>query len=102
VNVERATAGETPIEFAMGLHVGQVAYGNVGGQTRLDFTVLGPAVNYASRLQNLAKRLGQPVLISSDFANVLAEPLIPAGAHSMRDIGRSEKVFALPTLPAAA
>jgi adenylate cyclase len=96
VNVERAIAGETPIEFAMGLHVGQVAYGNVGGQTRLDFTVLGPAVNYASRLQNLAKRLGQPVLVSSDFANVLAEPLVPAGAHAMRDIGRSEKVFALP------
>ena len=50
----------------MGLHVGEVAYGNVGGQKRLDFTVLGPAVNYASRLQNLAKRLGRPVLISSD------------------------------------
>ena len=43
-----------------------------------------------------AKRLGRPVLISSDFANVLAEPLVPAGAHAMRDIGRSEKVFALP------
>jgi adenylate cyclase len=96
VNAVRVPAGDLPIEFAMGLHVGQVAYGNVGGQKRLDFTVLGPAVNYASRLQNLAKRLGQPVLISSAFANHLAEPLVAAGAHAMRDIGRSEKVFALP------
>ena len=96
VNAVRVSAGDLPIEFAMGLHVGQVAYGNVGGQKRLDFTVLGPAVNYASRLQNLAKRLGQPVLISSAFANHLAEPLVAAGAHAMRDIGRSERVFALP------
>jgi adenylate cyclase len=96
VNAERANAGEMPMEFAMGLHVGEVAYGNVGGHTRLDFTVLGPAVNYASRLQNLAKRLGQPVLVSNAFAKELTEPLVPAGAHAMRDIGRSERVFALP------
>jgi adenylate cyclase len=96
VNVTRASSGDLPMEFAMGLHVGEVAYGNVGGQKRLDFTVLGQAVNYASRLQNLAKRLGQPVLISSAFANYLPEPLVAAGAHAMRDIGRSERVFSLP------
>ena len=96
VNVVRSARATCRSSSPMGLHVGQVAYGNVGGQKRLDFTVLGPAVNYASRLQNLAKRLGQPVLISSAFANHLAEPLVAAGAHAMRDIGRSEKVFALP------
>lgn len=97
VNTGRQDAGEMPIAFAIGLHVGQIAYGNVGGMKRLDFTVLGPAVNYASRLQNLAKRLGQPVLVSNDFASQLSEPLVAAGAHALRDIGRSEKVFALPT-----
>jgi adenylate cyclase len=96
VNTERAAAGEPPIEFAMGLHVGEVAYGNVGGLKRLDFTVLGPAVNYASRLQGLAKRLGQPVLVSNAFAECVAEQLVDAGAHPLRGIGRAEQVFALP------
>ena len=96
VNSGRTDAGEAPIEFAMGLHVGEVAYGNVGGQKRLDFTVLGPAVNYASRLQDLAKRLGQPVLVSNAFAECVAEQLVDAGAHPLRGIGRAEQVYALP------
>jgi adenylate cyclase len=80
----------------MGLHVGEVAYGNVGGRTRLDFTVLGPAVNYASRLQELAKRLGQSVLISRDFAAALTDELVNLGSHPLRGIGKAEQVFALP------
>jgi adenylate cyclase len=96
VNAGRAGGGEAEIEYAMGLHVGEVAYGNVGGQKRLDFTVLGPAVNYASRLQELAKRLGQPVLISNAFAECVAERLVDAGAHPLRGIGRAEQVYALP------
>jgi adenylate cyclase len=99
VNADRRAAGDTPIGFAMGLHVGEVAYGNVGGLKRLDFTVLGQAVNYASRLQDLAKRLGQPVLVSSAVAEHLSDHLVAAGAHALRGIGRSERVF---TLPAAA
>jgi adenylate cyclase len=96
VNAARLQDGEPKIDFAIGLHVGEVAYGNVGGQNRLDFTVLGPAVNYASRLQDLAKRLGRQVLISSAFADCVAERLVDAGAHPLRGIGRAEQVFALP------
>ncbi len=96
LNATRAAAGEGPVEFAMGLHVGEVAYGNVGGRTRLDFTVLGPAVNYASRLQDLAKRLNQPILVSREFARALSDCLVDLGDHPLRGIGRSERVFALP------
>ena len=82
--------------FALGLHVGEVAYGNVGGRRRLDFTVLGSAVNYASRLQDLAKRLDRPAVASAHFAARLSEPLIDLGVHPLRGIGRAERVYALP------
>jgi adenylate cyclase len=95
LNAERRSKAP-PIGFAMGLHVGEVAYGNVGGRTRLDFTVLGPAVNYASRLQDLAKRLGQSVLVSRDFANAVAGEVVELGTYPLRGIGKAEQVFALP------
>jgi adenylate cyclase len=95
LNAKRAGDGAEPIEFVLGLHVGEVAYGNIGGRLRLDFTVLGPAVNYANRLQELAKSLGQTILISEDFAKRIEAPLVDLGCHPMRGIGAAEKVFAL-------
>ena len=96
LNGERREAKAPAIDFAMGLHVGEVAYGNVGGRTRLDFTVLGPAVNYASRLQDLAKRLGQEVLMSREFAAAVSGDVVELGAYPLRGIGKAEQVFALP------
>jgi adenylate cyclase len=102
-NSTRGNGGAPIIEFAVGLHVGEVAYGNVGGRRRLDFTVLGPAVNYASRLQDLAKRLNQPMLASREFAEALHQDVPELGSYPLRGIGASERVFALPLeAPAAA
>lgn len=93
---------ETPdaptIAFGMGLHVGDVAYGNVGGSHRLDFTVLGPAVNYASRLQDLAKHLEEPILTSQAFAECAPADLVDLGVHALRSIGETERVFAVRTI----
>jgi len=96
LNAERAEVGDEPVEFVIGLHVGEVAYGNIGGRRRLDFTVLGPAVNYASRLQELAKSLDLPILVSKVFASQIPEPAVAAGTHALRGIGEAEDVFALP------
>jgi adenylate cyclase len=93
MNADRRKRGEEPIAFVTGLHVGSVAYGNVGGRTRLDFTVLGPAVNYASRLQELAKQLGRPVLVSAAFAAAAPNALVDLGPHPLRGIGAAERVF---------
>lgn len=87
---------EAPIGFAMGLHVGEVAYGNVGGRRRLDFTVLGPAVNYASRLEDLAKRLDAPLLISQDFARCVPGGPVELGVYPLRGIGDAERIYAAP------
>ncbi|MBB3659434.1 adenylate cyclase [Rhizobium sp. BK650] len=63
----RRTSERFPIKFGTGVHVGEVMYGNIGSQRRLDFTVIGPAVNLASRLETMTKQLKRPILISADF-----------------------------------
>jgi adenylate cyclase len=63
----RRSSAKFPVQFGTGVHVGEVMYGNIGSRRRLDFTVIGPAVNLASRLEALTKQLGRPVLISGDF-----------------------------------
>jgi Adenylate and Guanylate cyclase catalytic domain len=62
--------GKLITDMYLGLHVGEVFYGNVGSRERLDFTVIGPAVNEASRIAAMCRSVDQPVLVSSAFANV--------------------------------
>jgi adenylate cyclase len=59
-NDGRSERGEEPLDFGCGLHIGEVAYGNIGGRDRLDFTVIGAAVNVARRLQELCKTSAAP------------------------------------------
>ena len=96
VNTERRAQGLAPLAFGLALHFGEVAYGNVGAPRRLDFTVIGPAVNRASRLQELAKRLGRRLLLSRAFAQRLDRPLVDLGRHELRDVQQPQQVFTLP------
>ena len=84
--------------FTATLHVGQVVYGNIGSPDRLDFTVLGRAVNLVSRLEGLAKELDRPLLCSAVFAAALDAPLAPLGRFALKGVTEPEEVFA----PAAA
>jgi adenylate cyclase len=95
-NVLRRASGNPPLEHGLALHVGEVAYGNVGAPHRLDFTVIGPAVNRASRLLDLAKRLDQQVLVSQALAREVSQPLVDLGRHQLRDVERPQRVFTLP------
>jgi len=63
------SSSRAPLNYGIGVHVGDVMYGNIGSRTRLDFTVIGPAVNMASRLETLTKQIGKPVLLSRAFAD---------------------------------
>jgi len=96
LNEIRAAAGRHRLHFGLGLHVGEVAYGNIGAPTRLDFTVIGPAVNRAARLQELTKKLGEAVVISTDFAADAAIELRDLGLHSLRDVAGEQRIFAPP------
>jgi adenylate cyclase len=83
------------IGYGIGLHYGDVGYGNVGTRTRLDFTAIGPAVNLTSRLQDLSKRLPHTVLASSTFAAHVPDVLIPHASHRLRGIAEPIEVYTL-------
>jgi adenylate cyclase len=95
-NSARRAAGRPEIRIGIGLHLGEVIYGNVGGASRLDFTVIGPAVNLAARLEGLTKRLMRPILMSQGFAAACPLPLVSLGFHPVRGFSEPEEVFGLP------
>ena len=83
------------LEFGIGLHRGEVMYGNVGTQNRLDMTVTGPAANEVSRLESLCKRLEVPVLLSSRFNDVAVEKLSYMGEHDVPGVDDALSIYAL-------
>jgi adenylate cyclase len=71
LNEQNSDTGRAPLNYGIGVHVGDVMYGNIGSRSRLDFTVIGPAVNMASRLEALTKQLGKNVLLSRQFTDIV-------------------------------
>ena len=96
INKARRQAGQPEVRIGIGLHLGEVIFGNVGAADRLDFTVIGPAVNLASRIEGLTKRLFRPILVSSAFARICPRPLVSLGFHPVRGLFEPEEVFGLP------
>ena len=93
VNHRRRLDSCPEIRFGVGLNAGQVVYGNVGAPDRLDFTVIGPAVNRAARLESMTKDLGVPLLMTATFAAALGRPTRSLGAHRMRGLEEPVEVF---------
>jgi len=94
----RSLPGGPPLPLDMAVHIGPVEYGNVGAANRLDFTVVGPCVNAASRLEKLCETLRQPIVVSPEVRAVgsaMTERLVDCGSHEVRDLGRLP-IFALP------
>jgi adenylate cyclase len=95
-NQRRAAAGQPIVEADIALHVGEVLYGNVGAQDRLDFTVIGPAVNEASRIEKACDELGRSILASERFANVAdlcGGRLTPLGSHRLRGVAAPQMLY---------
>ena len=96
INRQRLEHEQAEMRTGIGLHLGEVIYGNVGSADRLDFTVIGPAVNLASRIEGLTKRLSRPLLTSSAFAEICPRPLVSLGFQPVRGLFHPEEVFGLP------
>ncbi|CAN5871459.1 adenylate/guanylate cyclase domain-containing protein [soil metagenome] len=97
---DRRRAEERPVtSIYVGLHVGEVFYGNVGSVDRLDFTVVGPAVNETSRIASMCRSVDRPMLISSTFADLLPPakraPLVSVGRFALRGVGQAKELFTL-------
>lgn len=98
VNARRAAAALPTTDAYLALHVGEVSYGNIGGQDRLDFTVIGPAVNEAARMSAMCRSLGQDIIVSQVFADAAPSSrarLVPLGSHTLRGVSRAQALFAL-------
>jgi Adenylate and Guanylate cyclase catalytic domain len=94
----RAPAGLPPVTVDLALHVGEVLYGNVGAADRLDFTVIGPAVNEVARIEALCEPLGRTVLISAEFAAAVEDVenrLESLGHYNLRGVRETKEIFAL-------
>ena len=94
----RAGEGLPATDMYLGLHVGEVFYGNIGAKERLDFTVIGPAVNEVSRIAAMCRSADQPVLFSSTFAESVVdqrERVVSVGRFALRGVARPRELFTL-------
>jgi adenylate cyclase len=96
LNEKNGETGRAPLNYGIGVHVGDVMYGNIGSRSRLDFTVIGPAVNMASRLEALTKQLGKTVLLSRAFAESVESDfdLERVGKYPVRGFNDPIELFA--------
>ena len=85
--------GGPRLAVALALHLGEVNYGNIGVEGRLDFTVTGPAVNQVARLERLSKQLGQSIVTSGSFAELVPGRVRSLGTYPLRDVADPVEVF---------
>jgi len=97
-NAERRDTGKRTLDFGVALHLGEVLYGNIGAAERLDFTVVGSAVNEASRIEGMCRTLQRKLLVSQSFRDVAArsgDRMISLGFHALRGIREPQELFTL-------
>jgi adenylate cyclase len=98
LNAARRVQGLRTTDFYLALHVGNLLFGNFGSSRRLDFTVLGPAVNEVSRIGGMCRSLEQRVIVSSDFAAASGprrRDLVSLGRYALRGVGQPQELFTI-------
>ncbi|WEX77047.1 adenylate/guanylate cyclase domain-containing protein [Sinorhizobium numidicum] len=97
VNVRRLDEGKPTTDVYLGLHIGEVFYGNIGSQNRLDFTVVGPAVNEVSRIASMCRSVERHVIMSSEFAQACPPAhradMVSLGRFALRGIAKAKELF---------
>ena len=98
VNKERQAGGKEPLDFGLGLHIGEVLFGNIGIPERVEFSVIGPAANEVARLESLTKSLQRTILVSESFAKHMKLNWVSEGQHALRGVGQQVSVYAPPAI----
>jgi adenylate cyclase len=95
-NIAELSVSAMPgLRFGLALHIGDVLYGNIGSGTRLDFTCIGPAVNFAARMEKLAGELGRGILASDEFARHCPAEFAAIGEFTLAGFSEPQLVFGL-------
>ncbi|MGO9397549.1 MAG: adenylate/guanylate cyclase domain-containing protein [Xanthobacteraceae bacterium] len=98
LNLRRGADGLPTTDMYLALHFGTVFYGNIGSKERLDFTVIGPAVNEVSRIATLCRSIEQPILLSATFAAAAGKAkdrLVSVGRYALRGVSHPQELFTL-------
>jgi adenylate cyclase len=99
LSAARKAEGRPVAGVNLGLHIGDVFYGNIGSKTRLDFTVIGPAVNEVSRIVAMCRSADRNILLSSDFVAATPEPersrLVSIGRFALRGVSRAQDLYTI-------
>src|SRR6185436_5888053 len=99
LHASRSAANRLVTTAYVGLHVGEVFYGNIGSEDRLDFTAVGPAVNEVSRIASMCSSVDRELLASSEFRAGLDATgrryLVSTGRYALRGIGRAQDLYTL-------
>lgn len=93
LNGRRDARGAPELGLTLAVHFGDVAYGNIGTARRLDFTIIGPAVNEASRMEALGKALGRDLLLSQSVARRCGRAVVSLGAHELRGVSGTREMY---------
>jgi adenylate cyclase len=94
VNSERADRNQEPLDYGVGLHVGDVMFGNIGVAERLEFSVVGPAANEVARIESLTKSLDRRTLASAEFARSVASGWESLGEQALEGVAEPLEVMA--------
>jgi adenylate cyclase len=97
LNAARREASKPTVAVDFALHLGEVQYGNIGAVDRLNFTVIGPAVNEVARIEALCEPLGCQVLVSAELAAAVDanSRLVSLGFHALRGVREMQEIYGL-------
>jgi len=93
IEARNATGDGPRIETGIALHIGDVMYGNIGAADRLDFTVIGPAVNRVARVEDVCRETRINLLTTAEFAAASTADLVSVGCHALRGIEGEQELF---------
>ncbi|MBL4766849.1 MAG: adenylate/guanylate cyclase domain-containing protein [Rhodobacteraceae bacterium] len=97
-NIKRNSQGLPFTDFTLALHLGEVFYGNIGSETRLDFTVIGPAVNLTARISGMHKSVGRRIIVSDAVVQASISKdhdLVSLGRYMLRGVSKPLELFTI-------
>ncbi|SLN21276.1 Adenylate cyclase 1 [Falsiruegeria litorea R37] len=97
-NADRSARGETTTGVTLAMHAGEILYGNIGAENRLDFTVIGPAVNLTVRLSGMHRSVGQSVILSEPIVHAAGETghdLVSVGRYMLRGVSEPQELYTI-------